>query len=100
LLILDSMGTHSSSSEGGSIPARYVLFTLLFHNSACDTTPRSCGTLAVLMGRNACAPVYKFPANLRNALPPSMQPLLDWMMPNAVKLVEEAAPQPKPQPKL
>ena len=100
MLILDPMCTRSGSSDGGSILARYVLFTALFHSFACDTTLGMCGTLAALMGRNACAHVYKFPANLRNALSPSMQPLLDWTMPNVVKLVEVAAPRPKPQPKI
>ena len=91
--------THSGSSNGGAVPARYVLFTALFHASACDTTPGNCGTLAALMGRNACAPAYKFPADMRNALPPQLRPMLEWQMPSAIELVGEAAP-PQPKPRL
>lgn len=62
------------------LPARYVLFTTMFADSAIGTT------LAALQNRMAVAPSTKFAPELRDGLPRSLRGLLEWELPMAKDL--------------
>lgn len=77
LVILDPMCTHSGSSNGGGVPARYVLFTAMFHPAAIGTT------LAGLVNRTAVSPAWKYPECMRETMSDELKPVLDWVLPDA-----------------
>ena len=58
-----------------------VLFSTFFAPAAATAE----GSLSALPGRMAVAPCTKFSAELREALPPSLRPLLEWELPLAVE---------------
>ena len=84
LVILDPMCTHSGSSNGGGVPARYALFTAMFHPAAVGTT------LAGLKGRTAVSPAYKFPQCMRDATKPELRSIYEWELPE--ELPKESTP--------
>ena len=59
------------------LPARYVLFTTMFADSAIGTT------LAALPNRMAVAPSTKFAPELRDGLSQTLRGLLEWELPMA-----------------
>ena len=109
LVILDPMCTHSGSSNGGGVPARYVLFTAMFHPAAIGTTlaglenrtavtthttdPQLCPVMArplLIEIALQCitlawqvSPAWKYPECMRETMLPELKPVLDWVLPDA-----------------
>ena len=73
LLVQDPMLLHSASSNAGAVPARYTLFTTMFHPDACKST-------VVTSAQASRAPCSKFPRELRLKLSPRWRPLLEWTL--------------------
>ena len=60
--------------------ARYVLFSMWVDQAAIGSGPDN--TLVGLTTRAYTSPASKFPAEMRDALPPSLRSLLEWELPD------------------